>query len=490
MVKAESLKNTIIKTSVEDKLINLDYQLMTTSILDNIEIAIVGIDKNGVIFYANEKYGIHIGRQVKSIIGKRLQDVYVGSTTITALKTGKKVIVDKKICPVDASKYVTGIACPLFIDGELKGAFSLYVDISGDDPHISDSTKIFFTEVVGHKFRDSIKELNDYNIIGQSPSFLNVIEKAALIADTDVPVLIRGESGVGKEAVAKFIHAKSKRRNKPFIVVNCAAIPDNLIESELFGYENGSFTGAKAGGKIGKFELANGGTLFLDEVGDMPQLMQTKLLRAIQENEIEKIGSEKTISVDVRIISATNQNIEAMLHTKKFREDLYYRINTFTLLLPPLRERKEDINLLMNYFLGLFNEKYSKNTHLSPQAISFLYRYSWPGNIREFKSCLEHAIIMSEEPMCSETTIKDFLNLSPLDMETSEFKNDKSNDNIENEENYGNYIPPMSEIIANAEKNAIIAALDKCSDSRTEAMKILGINRNTFYRKMKEFNLL
>lgn len=166
------------------------------------------------------------------------------------------------------------------------------------------------------------------------------MERASVVAETDVPVLIRGENGVGKEVLARYIHNKGIRADKPFIVVNCAAIPENLIESELFGYQGGAFTGAKMKGKMGKFELADGGTLFLDEIGDMPLMMQTKLLRALQENEIEKVGSERVVSVDVRIITATNQPLERMIEEKTFRTDLYYRINTVSLQVPALRERK------------------------------------------------------------------------------------------------------------------------------------------------------
>jgi len=477
MAKSKNTDSCESPAEIKDKIRKLAGQPLVLSILDNIDVAIVAVDRDGFVFYANEKYGMHIGKPLESIVGKRLPDVYQGSTTMTALKTRRKVVVEKKVCPVDDTKFVTGIATPIFDGNELIGAFSLYMDLPSEGVTLEDSTQTFFTNYVRQKLFASMKELESYNIMGQSASFLNIIEKASIIAETDVPVMIRGENGVGKEVIAKYIHSKSNRRNKPFVVINCAAIPENLVESELFGYESGSFTGAKTGGKIGKFELANGGTLFLDEIGDMPLMMQPKLLRAIQENEIEKIGSEKPIAVDVRIISATNQPLEKMILDKRFREDLYYRINSFALHIPPLRERKEDITLLIDYYLNLFNGKYNKNVRLSPEAISHFYHYSWPGNIREIRNCLENAVIMCEEGECSASAIVNYLN-----------------QNYDNEEKAAvpevRDLKPLNQVVADAEKNAIVEALERCNNNKTEAMLLLGLSRKTFYRKMNEYNLL
>lgn len=473
-------KNTDLKKAASDvkaKILELADQSRLLSILDNIEVAIVAVNKDGYVFYANEKYAIHIGKPLDNIIGKRLPDVYKGSTTMTALKTRRKIVVERKVCPVDDAKFVTGITVPIFSGCELKGAFSLYMDLPSDGVRLEGSTQTFFTNFVRQKLFDSMKELEEYNIIGQSASFLEIIEKASIIAETDVPVMIRGENGVGKEVIAKYIHSKSTRRNKPFIVINCAAIPENLVESELFGYESGSFTGAKAGGKIGKFELANGGTLFLDEIGDMPLMMQPKLLRAIQENEIEKIGSEKPIAVDVRVISATNQPLEKMILEKKFREDFYYRINSFSLHIPPLRERKEDITLFIDYYLNLFNNKYNKNVRLSPDAISHFYHYGWPGNIREIRNCLENAVIMCEDEECTSLVIIDYLNQN-YDIEGKAAVSEAHN------------LKLLSQVVADAEKNAIMEALERCNNNKTEAMMVLGLSRKTFYRKMNEYKLL
>lgn len=452
-------------------------QSMLLSILNNIEMAIIAVDREGRVLYANEKYAVHIGEKLSKILGRKLQDIYKGSTTVTALKTQRKVVIEKKVCPVDDSKYVTGIATPIFSGDELKGAFSLYMDLPSSGVRLEDSTQTFFTNYVRQKLFDSMTELDEYNIMGQSASFLEIIEKASIIAETDVPVMIRGENGVGKEVIAKYVHSKSKRCNKPFIVINCAAIPENLVESELFGYESGSFTGAKSGGKLGKFELAQGGTLFLDEIGDMPIMMQSKLLRAIQEKEIEKIGSEEQVTVDVRIISATNQPLEKMIREKKFREDLYYRINSFSLHIPPLRERKEDITLFIDYYMNLFNKKYNKNVRLSPKALSYLHNYGWPGNIREIRNYLENVVIMCEDGECAVSMISDYIS--------------KSYDNSEKEipqEIMG--LKPLNQIVADAEKKAIAEALEKYNNNKTEAMQALGLSRKTFYRKLNLYDLL
>jgi Nif-specific regulatory protein len=222
-----------------------------------------------------------------------------------------------------------------------------------------------------------------------------LLEMVRKVAQTDSTVLILGESGTGKSLIAKKIHLLSDRREKPFITINCAAIPENLLEAELFGYERGAFTGATTR-KKGKFELAEGGTVFLDEIGDMPLSLQAKLLRVIQDREVERLGGEKTIKVDVRIIAATNKDLQTLVRDGKFREDLYYRLNVVPIYIPPLRERKEDIPLLAEHFLEKFNRKYSKSVRFSPEAIKTLMEYPWHGNVRELENIVERLVIMNE----------------------------------------------------------------------------------------------
>ncbi len=233
------------------------------------------------------------------------------------------------------------------------------------------------------------------NMVGNCSSMRQVYEQIAQVADSPATVLIRGESGTGKELVARAIHVTSTRRNNPFICVNCASLPENLVESELFGHERGAFTGAIQQRK-GRFELANGGTLFLDEIGDISPAMQVRLLRTLQEKTIERVGGSQTIPVNVRIVTATSRNLEQAIRDDAFREDLYYRLNVFPIHLPPLRERRSDIMLLADHFVNKYSELYGKNIkRISTAAINMMMTYHWPGNVRELENCIERAVLTS-----------------------------------------------------------------------------------------------
>jgi formate hydrogenlyase transcriptional activator len=233
-------------------------------------------------------------------------------------------------------------------------------------------------------------------LIGSSPNFLTVLEQLGTVASVDCAVLIQGETGTGKEVIARAIHDASARRQQPFVAINCAAIPAPLIESELFGHERGAFTGALTQ-RIGRFQSADGGTLFLDEIGELPLELQPKLLRAIQEQEFERLGSSQTTHVDVRIVAATNQNLEQMVTERRFRMDLYYRLNVFPILLPPLRERVSDIPLLLDHFLRTIGGRYGKSIdRVSDDVIAAIVRHDWPGNIRELQNFIERSVILTK----------------------------------------------------------------------------------------------
>jgi formate hydrogenlyase transcriptional activator len=235
-------------------------------------------------------------------------------------------------------------------------------------------------------------------IVGSSPTLRTVLDRVRIVAPTDVTVLIGGETGTGKELIARAIHRHSERRNRPFVTVNCAAIPAELLESELFGHERGAFTGALAQ-RIGRFEAAHGGTLFLDEIGDMPLHLQTKLLRAVQEHEFERVGGNRTIRVDVRIVAATNRDLKMMVAENEFRADLYYRLAVFPLNVPPLRERREDIPLLARYFVQKHARRMGRNIESIPAyALEALTNYEWPGNIRELQNVIERSVVLSNGP--------------------------------------------------------------------------------------------
>ena len=323
------------------------------------------------------------------------------------------------------------------------------------------------------------------NIVGKNETIRKVMEQVKTVAGTMAPVLITGETGTGKELIAKVVHFLSDRSDKKIISVNCAAIPENLLESELFGYEKGAFTGAAAR-KKGRFEIADGGTLFLDEVGEIPLHLQSKLLRAIQEKEIEPLGSEKPVKVDIRIISATNRDLEKLSAEGKFRSDLYFRLNVINVKLPSLKERKDDIPLLSDFFIKKFNKMYGKNVMgLDKKTEDMFVAYEWPGNIRELENALERAVIMSKGNLIDISLVPDSINAGK--------KTDKEDSGIKGYLDSEIYKAREGEIYAKViggmEKRLMEEILIKTDYNKSKTAEMLGINRNTLKAKMKEFGL-
>ena len=331
-----------------------------------------------------------------------------------------------------------------------------------------------------------IKEDNFYGIVGKSQKMLKVFETIKNVAPTDSTVLITGESGTGKELVAKAIHLLSKRKDKNFIPINCGAIPKDLIESELFGYRKGAFTGANSN-RIGRFGAANEGTVFLDEIGELPLEMQVKLLRVLQENEIQPIGSNSPEKIDVRVIAATNKDLGKLIDENKFREDLYYRLNVIHIHLPPLRERREDIDILIDYFFRKYTEKYEKSDKvigIAEETKFILKNYSWPGNVRELENCIERLIVLKGEGI-----------ILPSDL-PSKFYEFEEGELIEEREFMNNLFKlsddgiDLKSLIENIETSMIIQALEKTGGVKDKAAKLLGIKRTTLIEKMKRKNLM
>lgn len=312
------------------------------------------------------------------------------------------------------------------------------------------------------------------NIIGNSPAIEKVKEMSRLVAKNDSTILLRGESGTGKELFAKAIQNLSNRKNKSFVTLNCAALPDSLIESELFGYEKGSFTGAIEDGKDGLFKEADGGTLFLDEIGELSGAMQAKLLRVLQEKCIRKIGSTKEERVDVRIIAATNKNLEKMIYNNTFREDLYYRLNVIPIYIPPLRERLDDIPLFVSHFINHLNKKLNKKVEgAESEFIYRLMKHSWPGNVRELQNVIERAMNLCENKL--------------LKTENLIITSHKIASEFQTLSNCSNDLP-LKELIENCEKNAIINALRENKSIR-KAAKVLGVSHTTIINKIKKYNI-
>lgn len=319
-------------------------------------------------------------------------------------------------------------------------------------------------------YRTNEKEIPGFGLEktkGKSPVILEIKSKVRKIANSNSTVLILGETGTGKNLLAKAIHYESERANNPFITVNCACVPQTLFESELFGYEEGAFTGAKKGGKPGWFELAQNGTLFLDEIGEMPMSMQIKLLEVLQEHSIERLGGISTIPLDVRVITATNCNIEELIRENKFREDLYYRINVIPIYLPPLCERKGDIKILAYEFLNKYNLRLNKNIEgFTPDVMDFFLSYSWPGNIRELENVVEYAVNMTDETITFKDIPQKYMEINNENDETIKSK------------------------VENMEYEIIKAALDKYGwdvKGKTAAAEELGMGLRTLYRKLKNY---
>uniref|UniRef100_A0A7C4Y780 Sigma-54-dependent Fis family transcriptional regulator n=1 Tax=Caldisericum exile TaxID=693075 RepID=A0A7C4Y780_9BACT len=312
-------------------------------------------------------------------------------------------------------------------------------------------------------------------IVGNSQKMQEVFKEIGKVAESDATVLIRGESGTGKELVAKAIHHYSTRKEKPFVVVNCAAIPETLLESELFGHEKGAFTDAYAR-RIGKFEQAQDGTIFLDEIGDMSLNLQAKLLRVLQERTFTRVGGNETVSTEARIIAATNRDLEQLVSGGQFREDLFYRLNVVTIWLPPLRERKEDIPLLVEYFVHKYSEKYKKNVRgVSKEVIDFFVEYDWPGNVRELENAIARGIIVTSAPI-----------ILLDDLPSTLVKKGNRGDKIEEEEPH----LPLPKLIEKVEKEAILKALKNAQGNKTKAAQILGISRKSLFNKLRYYNII
>ncbi|GMU84764.1 MAG: sigma-54-dependent Fis family transcriptional regulator [Ignavibacteriales bacterium] len=317
-----------------------------------------------------------------------------------------------------------------------------------------------------------IESLSDTKILGESSAIKKVLDLIAKVAETDVRVFITGENGTGKELVAKAIHEMSQRKNSPYVDINCAAIPNELIESELFGHEKGAFTGAIQN-KTGKFELAHKGTLFLDEIGDMSLQAQAKVLRIIEEGKVEKVGGNKKTEVDVRIISATNKNLKEEIEKGNFREDLFHRLNVIPIVIPPLRERTEDIPLLVKAFTERISEKYKKKTkHFSHDAIELMKQLPWKGNIRELKNIVERIIIIIDKPVIQKSDLESLL---PYEKQSINDLIDQSNS--------------FQDFKEKAEKAFILKQLEANGWNVSKTAELLEIQRSHLYNKMKKYGI-
>ncbi|WP_191603217.1 sigma-54 interaction domain-containing protein [Marinomonas algicola] len=454
------------------------------TILNSMEEWVVIVDHQAKIFFINRPYARFLGVKADDVKGKKVTDVIENTRMHITVQTGKaerlsfqKILGSNMI----ASRF------PIVSQGGIIGAVGTVIF---HDTHewkqINSHIKALLAEQDFFQQKalsaDKIKNgasfhLND--IIGDSQVMKSLSTKVTQVASGDVTVLIRGESGTGKELYAHAIHQLSDRADYPFIKVNCAAIPENLLESELFGYEEGAFTGAKKGGKAGKFQLANGGTLFLDEIGDLPRSMQAKLLRVLQDREVESVGGIKATPLNIRLVTATHRPLESLIESGDFREDLYYRINVVSLTLPPLRERREDIPKLADFFLQKLSRRTGRRApKLTVQALTAMLAYNWPGNIRELENVMEAAFYTSNERKIPLSLLP-----SQLASETSDYQTNPTQPLTNLKQG------TLKEQLNEAERSIIQAALLECADNRTRTAKKLGISKSTFYEKLDKHGL-
>ena len=341
-------------------------------------------------------------------------------------------------------------------------------------------------------------DTDSFNIIGESPQIREVFDIVGRAAGSQSTVMIYGESGTGKELIARALHLNSPRKSKPFIAVNCAAIPHDLLESELFGYEKGAFTGALSA-RIGRIELANQGTIFFDEIGDMPPALQVKLLRVLAEREIDRIGSVKSTPVDIRVITATHQTLEAAIEEGRFREDLYYRLNIIPLALPPLRDRKTDIPLLVSHFLNQFNGTGRSKT-INEEAMNILGNYSWPGNIRELANFVERMVVLSIDSTITPRDLPDKVlgevpkeKWTPLEKDSEPTGNPTQILQQSLRQSFHVGIPDeginLKKLVEGFEKELLIEALEKTGWVKNKAATLLSLNRTTLVEKLKKLKI-
>ncbi len=432
---------------------------------------IVVVNGDGIIVYMNKTYEEFLN--VHNAVGRHVTEIIENTRMHIVAKTGEAEIasvhrihgrdmIANRIPIFSEGKVVAVIGTVMFQDVRQLYALASTVDRLRQEVDT-------YKEELRSQFRHKLCAMYTFEqIIGESQAFQAVKHFAEKVSKSDTTVLITGESGTGKELFAHAIHAASQRSLGPFVRINCAAIPDSLLESELFGYEEGAFTGAARKGKKGKFELAHHGTILLDEIGDMPLSLQAKLLRVLQEKEVERIGGTRPVSVDVRVISSTNQHLQDLVEKKKFREDLFYRLNVVNVSIPPLRERLDDLPLLVYKFLDELQDSTGLSVkHIEDGAWNVLSGYSWPGNIRQLRNVLERSLYyMDGDTMKAEHV--------SIPISTNQQQNE---------------ICTLKESVRMAEKVAIIRALAATNGNRIQAAKMLDVSKSTLYQKIEDLKI-
>lgn len=517
--KTLKLLKTILKELSYFLKEGIDYKIVVDSLDDSVYIT----DSDGVCIYVNPAHERNTTIKPEEVLGRSIYDItregklFTGGSTIDVLKTKGKVLRLSTVTKTDPPEVGYSVGVPILNqNGEIHQVISTSRSMLSLRPLQEDFAK-FINETKSIRnniekiqiIHDDDENLVSKSLIGFSRSLKSQWDTIKMAAPTDATVLITGESGVGKEVVADEIYNLSNRKSKPFIKVNCASIPANLLESELFGYEKGAFSGANSQGKQGLFELANGGTLFLDEIGDMPMDFQAKLLRAIQHKEIIRVGGTKTIKLDIRFIAATNSNLKEKIKEGAFRQDLFFRLNVIPIEVQPLRNRLIDLEVLARHFETVYSEKYNKNFTLTNHQIEIMKHYSWPGNIRELENIIEYlTICASSSRSVTDELLLGILEISPKDLDCNILEPNKissKSTNTKVKENLGDSsilysnshseasieMPDttLSKAMENYEKQLIESVLKNSSNLR-EAGKKLGVNASTISRKIKAYGIV
>lgn len=431
---------------------------------------IVVVNKNGYIENMSQAYGDFLGIQVQNAIGRHVTEVIENTRMDIVVKTGVPETGETQ--DIHGEKMIA-TRIPIRKNGMVIGAYGRVLVRNTRELHMLHD-KLSSIEMELNMYKRTFEKINTAkytvdDIIGDCSIMQDLKDSVRKVAKTNSNVLIMGESGTGKELFAHSIHAGSMRRKAPFVCVNCGSIPEQLIESELFGYEEGAFTGARKGGKIGLFPAAHGGTIFLDEIGELPLPMQVRLLRVLQDREIQRVGSNVREKVNVRVVAATNRNLYQMVKKGEFRSDLYYRLNVVTLHLPLLRERKEDLPLLIRMILSKISKKENLGAiEISREAMDHLHRYDWPGNVRELENVLERAINFTDAgEKIKAKNLPERITGSMVSQT----------------------VMPLKELMENTEKDAIKDALLRCRNCKAKAANELGISRTTLYEKMMKYEI-
>ena len=458
----------------------IDYQIVVDNLDDNILIA----NEDEEILYVNPAYERHSGIDREHLIGRKVSDLlkskkyFTVATVPDVIKRKEKVMKLSNMSTQKKPGIVVGV--PIFDSNHnlqyvvaSNRGLSTFVDLRDNfNDFITMLDNIRKDNDAVHMYENSSNIPSEHTMIGEGAGMQRIKHFIQNVSSTDATVLITGESGCGKELIADAIYKNSKRANMPFIKINCSSIPAQLLESELFGYEKGAFSGANSQGKKGLFEAANKGTLLLDEIGDMPLDLQAKLLRAIQSSEITRVGGTRPIKLDIRLIAATNCNLKEKIKEGTFRSDLYYRLHVIPISVPPLRERKEDIPLLCEHYLKIFSERYGRCIHLTPENYEVLTSYSWPGNIRELRNIMDYLVVCCSDMEQIQTS---FL-YGIFDMDTS-------NAYVELNHNMS-----LNDAVSAYEKEYLKNTIKDVKNLK-EASQILDVDISTVSRKLKQYGL-